>query len=107
MVKEQANIIKHEAEQHIIDTIVRLERVQHLTGKAMDGNFTIRFSIACVRSFPIDKIIHKHHHSPEYNTIESIFLGCCDCESSGVMFDSPYIRGGHKSAIALTLLIVT
>jgi hypothetical protein len=106
-VKERAMILRKEAETHIIEHISDLSKI------TIDGNHKKNIASTFQRLQSVvheqDRMIHKYHYSLwNYNTIESIFLGCCVIVNlSGIMFDSPYIRGGVKSAIALTIMVVT
>jgi len=94
-VKERARLMKEEAEQKILDEILRLER-QSLLVRVNGSSYSQIMHTMRTQIEEQEKIMSKHRNDHfNLNTVEITLLGCavvlCWC---GIMFDSPFLSDG-------------
>jgi len=114
-VKERAHLMREEAEQKILDEILRLER-QSLLVRVNGSSYSKIMHSMRTQIDEQEKILSKHRNDHfNLNTVELTLLGCAVTLClSGIMFDSPFLsdgstplRGVVLSYFILSLIILS
>merc|ERR1711912_35652 len=94
-VKERARLMREEAEQKILDEILRLER-QSLLVRVNGSSYSKIMHTMRMQIEDQEKIMSKHKNDHfNLNTVELTLLGCAVTLClSGIMFDSPFLSDG-------------
>jgi hypothetical protein len=94
-VKERARLMREEAEQKILDEILRLER-QSLLVRVNGSSYSKIMHTMRMQIEDQEKIMSKHRNDHfNLNTVEITLLGCAVTLClSGIMFDSPFLSDG-------------